>query len=200
MTVLGRIHANRAKECPPHDLGAAEAALGGDGFDATRRLLKTPPSGFDPGALDEPSRRHADFAREHAGEITSAHRRPPGEPRHREVGARMLADPRLEVPEGLAIGDLGHQGNTELRLATGALQEHHELSGHGQGDLASMVLLDQREREIHPSRDTGRGVNAPVTDEDRVSIDRDAGIPLGELSAGAPVRRRTTTIEESSLS
>ncbi len=34
---------------------------------------------------------------------------------------------------------------------------------------------------------------------DRVSIDRDAGIPLGKVSAGAPVRRRATTIEEASL-
>ena len=66
--------------------------------------------------------------------------------------------------------------------------------------VASMVLLDQREREIHPSRDTGRGVDAPVTDEDQVRIDRDARIPLGELSAGAPVRRRATAIEEPGLS
>src|SRR5262245_40548430 len=111
----------------------------------------------------------------------------------------MLADPRQELAERLPFGGLSHQWDTELRLATGPFEEHHELSGHAQSDLASKVLLDERESEIHPSRDTGRGVDAPVTHEDRVGIDRHVGILLRKLSAGAPVRCRAPAIEEPGL-
>jgi hypothetical protein len=53
VTVLGRIHADGTQERPSHDLGTAEAALGGDDFDAGRRVLETSASDFDPSALDE---------------------------------------------------------------------------------------------------------------------------------------------------
>src|SRR5437667_11354280 len=118
MTVLGRIHPNRAKERPPHDLGAAEATLGSDGLDADRGLLESPPRGFDP---CESGRRHPDLTCEHAGKVTHAHRGPPRECHHRKVGTRMRADPHLEIAEWLPVCGLSHQLHTELRLATRAL-------------------------------------------------------------------------------
>jgi len=69
MPILGGIHANRAKERPPHDLGAAEAALRGDRLHASRGLLQAAPRGFDPGALDEARGGHPDLAGEHAPKL-----------------------------------------------------------------------------------------------------------------------------------
>src|SRR5262245_16119807 len=106
MTVVNRIHANSAKERSSHDLRAAEARLRGNDVATTRRRLEAPAGCFDPGALDESGRCHADFAREYTREIASAHGRLPRKRCHREVAVRMLADPRQELAERLPFGGL----------------------------------------------------------------------------------------------
>src|SRR5437870_1238054 len=135
VTVVSGIHAHGSKERAPHDLGAAEAAFVGDGVDAERRLLQSLARGFDAGALDEPGRRHAHLACEHAGEVPRTHRCSARQRPDREIRRGMLADPHLKLSDRLVSGRLGRQRHTELRLATGALHEHHELSSHGQRDL-----------------------------------------------------------------
>jgi hypothetical protein len=65
----------------------------------------------------------------------------------------MLANPHLELADRLAVGGLSHQLGAVLRLATRSLEEHDEFAGHGQGDLTSVILLDQRQGEVHPCGD-----------------------------------------------
>ena len=54
--------------------------------------------------------------------------------------------------------------------------------------LAAEVLLDQREREVHPGGHAGRGVHVAVAHEDRVGVHLDVRVALGEQRAARPVR------------
>ena len=58
----------------------------------------------------------------------------------------------------------------ELGLAAGALHEEHEPAGGLERDLAAEVLLDERQRQVHPGGHAGRGVDVAVAHEDRVGV------------------------------
>src|SRR5580704_16664282 len=66
--VCARRHVQRADEGAAHRLARAKAACGCDRVDAFGGFLEAAARRFDPRILDEFSRRHADFAREHSGE------------------------------------------------------------------------------------------------------------------------------------
>ena len=63
-------------------------------------------------------------------------------------------------------GELG----AELGLASGALDEQHEPARRGQRRLAPEILLDERQRQVHPGGHAGRGVHVAVAHEDRVRV------------------------------
>src|ERR1700730_9094566 len=199
MAVLGGVHAHRAQKCPAHGLGASEAALHGDRIEVERRLFEMAPGRFDACELDESGRGHPDLAGEHPREMALAHHRAPSERRYGEIGIGMLADPHLQLAEGHTVGGLSRQLGAVLRLATWSLEEHDELPSDRQGDLPSMIFLDQRQGEVHPGGDAGRGVDRTVSDEDRVGLDPDPRILPGEFSARAPVGRGATPVEEAGL-
>src|SRR6266542_3479591 len=62
-----------------------------------------------------------------------------------------------------------------------------------------MILLDQRQCEIHACGDARRRVDVAVTHENRILVYGDARVSLGELSAELPVRGRAPAVEEPSL-
>jgi hypothetical protein len=59
-----------------------------------------------------------------------------------------------------------------------------------------VVLLDQREREVHPGRHARRGGDVPVADEDGIVLDGHARMPARKLVARRPVGRCATAVEQ----
>jgi hypothetical protein len=99
----------------------------------------------------------------------------------------MLGDPALELAQPVPLGELRGELHAELRLAARPAQEHHEPARDGQREVASQVLLDQLQRQVHPGRDPGRGVHAAVADEDRIALDAHGGKPALQRVARRPV-------------
>lgn len=70
----------------------------------------------------------------------------------RQVGPQMLYRIALDLAQTRSLrGDDGKR-RAELRLVARAAQEQHQITGDRQRDLAAVVLLHQREREIDPGR------------------------------------------------
>src|SRR5438093_956586 len=197
--IRARRHAEQAEEGPPHHLGAPEAALRGDGVHAVRRLLEAPARALDARALDEARRRETDLAREHAREVPLAHRHLGGEGGHGEIRVEVIGDPGLQLAQRVAVGRLHGELGAELRLAAGALQEHDQLAGDAERELAPVVLLDEREGQVHAGGDAGRGVDAAVVQEDRVALDGDLRVPPRQLVAHQPVRGGPPAVEQPGL-
>ena len=61
----------------------------------------------------------------------------------------------LEVAQRLVLRELPGELGAELRLAAGPAQEDHERARDPEGDLASEILLDHRQREIDAGRNAG---------------------------------------------
>src|SRR5208282_6274732 len=132
-------HVQRADEGAAHRLARAKAAGGRDRVDAFGGFLQAAARGLDARILDEFSRRHADFAREHAGEVARAHRRAPRERFDRQVAAEMIRDRSLQVAQWLAIGLLRAELYGKLRLPSRSAQEHDQLTRDRQRNFAAVV-------------------------------------------------------------
>ena len=68
------------------------------------------------------------------GEAARAHPGPVGQGGKRQVGGEVLADPGMEAAEPV-VAALKRKGGTELGLPAGPLEEHDEVTRHGQGHL-----------------------------------------------------------------
>ena len=75
----------------------------------------------------------------------------------------------------------------ELRLAAGPHQEDNVLARDGERDVVAEILAHQRQREIHPGGDAGRGPQLAVIDVDRVGFECHIGELAGELLDAAPM-------------
>src|SRR3954447_18708058 len=87
----------------------------------------------------------------------------------------------------------------ELGLAAGALDEDDEPAGGLEGGRTAEVLLDEREREIHPGRHAGRGPHVAVADVDRLGVDLDRRVAAREIRRRCPVRGGSATVEQARL-
>ena len=122
-----------------------------------------------------------------------------GERRHREVGVEVIGDPGLELAQ--------RRGGRRAARRAGALNwawppGRRAKSDERAGDRRSAtsrpeVLLDQREREVHPRGDAGRGADVAVADEDRVGLDLDRGVAARERVARGPVGGGPPAVEQS---
>jgi hypothetical protein len=75
----------------------------------------------------------------------------------------VLGDPRLELAQGLALGELAGKLGAELGLPPGSLQEQHEAPRDGEGRLPAEVLFDEGEGQVHARGDPRRGRDAART-------------------------------------
>ena len=87
----------------------------------------------------------------------------------------VLEHEALNLAQRLAPGRLRGERRAELRLVSGAAQEHHELAGDGEGQVAIEVLLDERESQVHAGGDARRGPHAAIADEDRLRVHGTSG-------------------------
>ena len=111
----------------------------------------------------------------------------------------MVGDPLLHVAQRVAVRDLRGELRAELRLIAGAAQEEHEPAGDGERDVATEVVLDQRECEVHARGDAGGRVDVAVAHEDRIRLDGDRRVELRQRVAHRPVRRRPAAVEQAGL-
>src|SRR2546423_1792895 len=94
------------------------------------------------------------------------------------------------------VGDLRRQMRTELRLAAGTLQKDYQPTCHRQCKIATVVVLDQLQREIDAGGYSGRGIEGTVLNIDLVRRDFGGWEPFGKFSGMLPMRRRIHSVEE----
>src|SRR6516164_4836143 len=168
LAVLVRRNADAANEVAPHGFRGAEAASGGDRDDGVVGLLQLPARGFGANAFDVVAGRLADLIGEHPREMARAHRRPAGQFADAVWAAWLRLDSLLHLTDRGPFRARHPHRRRELGLPTGAAQIQHEPAGDRLRDLAAMVILDQREREVDSRGDTrSRPHRVRATDEDR---------------------------------
>lgn len=153
-----------AMESAAQRFRGAEPQPAGDGVEGIIRLGERAASRLDANAFDVCRGRNTDLGGEAALEVTRA-----------ETGTtRQLVDAVPPAGRGVDGIDGGAdrvagrlrrpQRDAELRLTARPAQEHHQLTGHPVRDLPAEVVLDQREREVHPGRHARRGPEPAVPD------------------------------------
>ena len=80
----------------------------------------------------------------------------------------------------MALCRLRLELDAELRLAAGPVDEEHELAGDLESCRRPVVLLDERQRQVHAGRDAGRRVRGPVLHVDAIGVDLHGGEQVGE--------------------
>ena len=101
-------------------------------------------AGLDAHALNETARRHADLTDENPAEIPRAHRCAARQGVHRQICMGMIGNPHLKITQGLAVGDLRRELDTELCLASRPLEEEDLSLRYVERDAAANVLLHER--------------------------------------------------------
>ncbi len=97
------------------------------------------------------------------------------------------------------LGRLRLERRAELGLAAGPLQEQHQPARDRECEVAAVVFLDERERQVH-ARTHARGApELAVAHEDRIVLDADLRMALRERGARAPVRGRAPSVEQTGL-
>src|SRR5947207_2728977 len=197
--IRARRHAEQPEKRPAHHLGAAESAPRRDHLDAVRRLLEPAARALDARPLDEARRGDSDGPREHAGEVPLAHRHLGGEHGHGEVAVEVIGDPGLKLAQRLAVRRLHRELGAELRLAARPLEEHDQLARDAERELPSVILLDERQRQVHAGGDAGGRVHGAVADEDGIALDGERGVAARELVASPPVGGHAPAVEQPGL-
>ncbi len=145
--------------------------------------------------LDVGVRGRAEFGLEDAGELPVA-----------DVGVGR------EVGDGERCGDVAHdvvahildapgrgdllQRHAELALSAGPFQIHHELPGHPRRRRLAEVVGDEGEGEVEAGADARAGPHVALADEDRVGVDLDLRMLVGELPRGRPVGGGALAVEQ----
>ena len=114
----------------------------------------------------------------------------------RVIAGDVLEHRPLDLAQRLALGPLGDERGAELGLVAGAAQEQHEVTRDRERGLPVEVLLDERQREVHPGGDPGRGPDRAVAHEDRLGVDAHLGMQALQLVRGRPVRGRAAAVEQ----
>jgi hypothetical protein len=111
--------------------------------------------------------------------------------------AQIVQQPDLQIAHWRAVGSLQRERGAELRLAARTAKKDDEGSRHEQRQFRPPVFFNQRQRQIDPGCNSGRGVNVPIANEDGVGIESDGGKTFGHLLTKMPVGRRSTTVQQS---
>ena len=105
---------------------------------------------------------------------------------HGEVVGEVVAQPGQQVAHRFGVGGLPGQERGELRLAAGALQVDDQLTRDGGRGLVSVVVGDQREREVDAGGDAGGGPHVAVVDVDGVGVDGHVGVGVARAGRTLP--------------
>ena len=158
-----------------HDIRAIEAAGRGDLLEASRGAFQLAPNGLESHLFHVEGRRFSYLPGKDALEVAFAHCDACSQRWSRKVALEVLDDPHLEVAQGMVVGALLPERNAELRLISRPAKENDQHAGDFQRDLASVVLLDQREAKIDAGGHPCRTVDIFVTYPNGIPIDGTAG-------------------------
>jgi hypothetical protein len=114
-----------------------------------------------------------------------------------EILGRMFQHPEFELAEEI-VAPLCLEMAAELRLPAGTLEEEHELLRHGERNGLAVVLLDERECEVHARGDAGRCVDVAGAYVERVPVHARLRREFREPVEVGPVRRGGAPLEEAS--
>ena len=178
------------------DSAVPKPTRGGDGRHRLVGVLELAPGRGDARGGDVTGRRDADLGGEAAQEVALAHGDPRGQPAEPVVVGGVGVDQLLGAADRLVAGPPAPHGRGELALRPGPAQEHHQPAGDGLGDVDTVVVLDQRERDVDPGRHAGRRPHVAVSGPDRVGIDAHARVLGGQPRRPGPVRRRPAALEQ----
>ena len=115
------------------------------------------------------------------------------------IGRRVEVDALLRGAHSVVARRRSPHRRSELALAAGPPQEHHELASDGLREFGAVILLNHCECEIDARSDARRGPDRSVVKEDRVSVDVDRRVLALKLFRPAPMRRDDATIEKTGL-
>ena len=110
---------------------------------------------LQPNPLDVTGGCDAGLGAEGAREVPGAHVRARCHRLDGVVLGDVVGHEAKRFAQRLARGLLGDECCAELGLTSRAAQEQHEPAGDGEGGLAVEVLLDERQRQVHPGGHAG---------------------------------------------
>ena len=156
----------------------------GDAFDRLAGIAEPALRRLDAQPLDRLGGRTAGRLLVAAQEGALAHAGAGGETGNRQFGAEIFADPGMELVE---TSSPRCSDSVALNCAwpPGRLRKTTSWRATASADLASEVLLDQRERKIDARGDAGRGPDVAVADENRVAL----RLSLRDSAAPVPAQR-----------
>jgi hypothetical protein len=173
-----------------------ETTLPGDGFQRQIRFFKALDCCFETNAFEKMGRSGPGLAFEHASKIAEAHGRVFGENFITQIAVKILTHPMNGLCQHAAILELGQQGSAELGLPAGALEIQYQQAGNVQRHRTAMVFLQQRQRQVDPSRDTRRGVDRTVLDMEGITLDINLRVLLSKLIDQKPMGCRAPTFKQ----
>lgn len=160
-----------ALEGVTHSFLVTEAAGSGDLVDVALGVFEHSTRGFKAEHLDGFGRGSSGLAFVDPGKIAWAHPCLAGQSFDGEVVViQVFGHPGVQFVEPGTVLYLQLQQLAELRLSAGALEKHHQLTGHLQGHVAPTIGLDQCQGHVDAGADTGRGPHGVLLDEDRVQV------------------------------
>src|SRR5580698_2514744 len=89
---------------------------------------------------------------------------------------------------------------TELRLTSGAYEEHHKKFRNVQCNLTAMIFFHQGKSKIDSGSNSRRSVYSTVSHKDRLGLNNSVRKFFGQSVAKSPVCHNLLAIEKSSRS
>jgi hypothetical protein len=118
--------ADSSQKRPSHRIRTREAAARRDALQRGFALLEQSSRRIDPRHLDEIRGRGTGLTLKNPRKVTHAHGGPVCQRIQGQVEREMVEDPMLQGSNLALVGHLRRQMRTELRLAAGTLQKHHQ--------------------------------------------------------------------------
>src|ERR1700678_686751 len=104
-----------------------------------------------------------------------------------EILGRIRCYPALGFLQRRSANRRGFAFATELHLSPRSFEEHHQLRCHFPSDLATKILLNERQRKIQSSRHACRRSKPSIADMNGVRLYRYLGIRLRQAIGDCPV-------------
>src|SRR2546425_7120920 len=85
-----------------------------------------------------------------------------------------------------------------LGLSARTNEKHHQYPCDFETNLVTVILFYECQRQVHPSRNTCRRINRPISQIDLIRLNYDGRILPGKLVAIGPMSDRPFAVKQSS--
>src|ERR1051326_1003148 len=108
----------------------------------------------------------------------------------------MRVDPRREILESIRGRHLELQWLAELALPAGSLEVHDHLARDGERGLGSVILFDEREREIDTRGHSGGRIELSRLEKNGVRVQLEFWKALCQIVSETPMCGDGSAVEE----